>query len=107
MEPIKFWAETEQDTENFFNYLQAHGLKEDLSWTKKNTMPKPLANMGWYVYEESGLAYSSPGEHNFFDKHPNKEFFFPIPGDEFVETSELDGQIPDEEIPKHSHYKKN
>lgn len=79
MKEIKFWANTERDTENFFNTLKAHGCEDDLSFA--DSMNRSC--IGWYVDYKGCVAYTRDTLN--FDKHEYKEFFFPIPILDFVE----------------------
>lgn len=91
MKPIKFWAYTKEDTENFFNYLRAMNIPDDLSWADSDYIRAAQKDgIGWLV-DAGDVTYYS-GKSGYYENEA-KEFFFPIPVEEFVETSETDGQV--------------
>lgn len=75
MKEIKFWADSEADTANFFNTLKAHGNEDDLRWTENGTIPK--SHVGWFVDEIGMVTFAQ--DKKYFESHRNKEFFFPTP----------------------------
>lgn len=110
MKPMKFWAHTKEDSENFFNYLRVNNIKDNLEWAYAGNIVKGLDNTGWFLDEDTYVTYAKDKE--YFDEYEYKEFFFPIPVEEFVETLEVDTNVSLSETcdvisDKHKHYYKD
>lgn len=77
MKPIKFWAETDADTEKFFNYLLSVGVDDFKGWSDSIRLQHKDGGLGWFVYADGHMTYV--GDKGFFNGQEFKEFFFPIP----------------------------
>lgn len=98
MKPMKFWAETDADTEKFFNYLLSIGVDDFKGCTDSIRRKYSEEGIGWYVSENGFITWTSPvaNSDDYFENHQYEQFFFPIPI-----------ELPEEEETKHSHYKKD
>lgn len=78
MKPIKYWANTEEDTENFFNYLRANGCKDNLEWAyERNIVGGNRSSIGWFVNQDDLVTFVRDKE--YFDRQKHEEFFFATP----------------------------
>lgn len=90
---FKMWANSDDEAQSIMNYMYASGY----DWQFRGHELWSYYG-GVYANRDGSITYTERYDRKYYDAHPHKEFHFATPvhlhlPEEWVEVSELDGQL--------------